>query len=75
MSKSRFVMIGGFLGAGKTAASVRLAQHLKAQGRRVGLITNDQSVNLVDTARVRAAGFPVREINRRLLLLQVQQPN
>jgi len=62
MSKPRYVMIGGFLGAGKTTAMVKLAQHLAGQGIRVGLITNDQSVDLVDTARVRAAGFPVQEI-------------
>jgi G3E family GTPase len=60
--KARFVMIGGFLGAGKTTAIIRFAQYLTAKGRRVGLITNDQSVDLVDTARVRAAGFPVEEI-------------
>lgn len=62
MAKPRYIMIGGFLGAGKTTAIVKLAQHLQGQGQRVGLITNDQSVNLVDTARVRAAGFPVEEI-------------
>jgi G3E family GTPase len=62
MPKTRYVMIGGFLGAGKTTALIAQARHLRAQGRRVGIITNDQSVNLVDTARVRAAGFPVMEI-------------
>jgi Ni2+-binding GTPase involved in maturation of urease and hydrogenase len=61
-NKARFVMIGGFLGAGKTTAIIRFASYLKAKGLRVGLITNDQSVDLVDTARVRAAGFPVEEI-------------
>jgi G3E family GTPase len=58
----RYVMIGGFLGAGKTTAILKLAQYLRAQGKRVGLITNDQSVDLVDTARVRAGGFAVEEI-------------
>lgn len=55
-------MIGGFLGAGKTTAILKLAEHLDAQGRRVGLITNDQSVGLVDTAMLSAHGFPVEEI-------------
>ena len=55
-------MIGGFLGAGKTTAILKLAAYLHGKGKRVGLITNDQSVDLVDTARVRAAGFPVEEI-------------
>ena len=55
-------MLGGFLGAGKTTAVVWIARNLMAQGKRVGLIANDQSVGLVDTARMRAAGVPVEEI-------------
>ena len=62
MPKARYVMVGGFLGAGKTTAIVKLAEHLRGRGLRAGLITNDQSVDLVDTARVRAAGFAVEEI-------------
>lgn len=55
-------MVGGFLGAGKTTALLRLAEHLTARGRRVGLITNDQSSGLVDTTLVSAHGYPVQEI-------------
>jgi Ni2+-binding GTPase involved in maturation of urease and hydrogenase len=55
-------MIGGFLGAGKTTVMVKLAQYLAGKGLRAGLITNDQSVGLVDTMRVRSAGLPVQEI-------------
>ena len=55
-------MIGGFLGAGKTTAILRLAEYLDRKGRRVGLITNDQSVGLVDTTMVATRGFPVEEI-------------
>ncbi len=62
MAKARYIMIGGFLGAGKTTAMVRFARYLQTRQLTVGLITNDQSVDLVDTARVRAAGFPVEEI-------------
>ena len=57
-----YVMVGGFLGAGKTTALLRLAGHFTAQGRRVGLITNDQSLGLVDTSIVNAQGYPVEEI-------------
>ncbi len=60
--KARYVMIGGFLGAGKTTAVARLAEHLTNQGRRVGLITNDQGRELVDTALLRARGFATEEI-------------
>jgi G3E family GTPase len=60
--KVEYLMIGGFLGAGKTTALLQLARHLTAQGRRVGLITNDQSHGLADTALLAAHGFPVEEI-------------
>src|SRR5216684_6580189 len=61
--KARYIMIGGFLGAGKTTSVVRLAQRLREQGRRVGLITNDQGNRLVDTAILAARGFAVEEIS------------
>jgi len=61
-SKARYIMIGGFLGAGKTTAVARLAETLKKQGQRVGLITNDQGSQLVDTAMLSSRGFSVEEI-------------
>ena len=60
--KARYIMLGGFLGAGKTTAVAALAQQLTAQGLRVGLITNDQGSELVDTAMLRARGFATEEI-------------
>ena len=62
MSPARYVMIGGFLGAGKTTAVAKLAERLSSQGRRVGLITNDQGSELVDTAMLRSRGFATEEI-------------
>ncbi len=61
-AKARYIMIGGFLGAGKTTAVSKLARRLADQGLRVGLITNDQGKNLVDTAMLRAQGFATEEI-------------
>jgi G3E family GTPase len=55
-------MVGGFLGAGKTTAILRMAEAFDRRGLRVGLITNDQSVGLVDTTMLAAHGFPVEEI-------------
>ena len=57
-----YIMIGGFLGAGKTTAVAALAQRLSARGKRVGLITNDQGQELVDTAMLRSKGFATEEI-------------
>jgi len=61
-TKSRYIMIGGFLGAGKTTAVAALAQSLTSRGFRVGLITNDQGSELVDTAMLRSRGFATEEI-------------
>ena len=61
-AKARYIMIGGFLGAGKTTAVAALAQHLTLCGLRVGLITNDQGSELVDTAMLRSRGFVTEEI-------------
>src|SRR3954469_12236182 len=62
MKPLRFVMVGGFLGAGKTTTLARLAQHHQARGRRVGIVTNDQAADLVDTTSLRAQGFAVEEV-------------
>src|SRR5258705_12144940 len=61
-NKPRYIMIGGFLGAGKTTSVARLAERLTKQGLRVGLITNDQGTELVDTAMLRSRGFATEEI-------------
>lgn len=59
---ARYIMIGGFLGAGKTTSVARLARRLTDRGLRVGLITNDQGSDLVDTAMLRSRGFATEEI-------------
>lgn len=61
-SKARYIMIGGFLGAGKTTTVGRLAKYLTDQGLRVGLITNDQAGGLVDTKLLRGQGYATEEI-------------
>lgn len=61
-SRARYLMIGGFLGAGKSTALGRLASRLRDDGLRVGLITNDQGRGLVDTRSLRHQGFAVEEI-------------
>ncbi len=58
----RFIMVGGFLGAGKTTTIARLAHHYQSQGKRVGIVTNDQATDLVDTNLLRSQGFDVGEV-------------
>lgn len=60
--RSRLVLVGGFLGAGKTTLLREAALRLSGQGRAVGLITNDQAPDLVDTAMLAGTGAGVREV-------------
>lgn len=62
MPRIRFLMLGGFLGAGKTTAIARIARHYLDQGKRVAIVTNDQAFDLVDTHALRAQGFAVGEV-------------
>ena len=60
--KIRFIMVGGFLGAGKTTTLARLARHYQQRGLNVGIVTNDQASDLVDTNALRSQGFDVGEV-------------
>jgi G3E family GTPase len=62
MSSIRFLMLGGFLGAGKTTTIARLARHYQSRGHKVGIVTNDQATDLVDTNSLRSQGFDVGEV-------------
>lgn len=57
-----FVIIGGFLGAGKTTLTTRLSELLQQRGRRVGIVTNDQASGLVDTRVASLTELPVAEV-------------
>ena len=58
----QLIFVGGFLGAGKTTLLWEAARRLTDRGRRVGLITNDQAPDLVDTALLAGRGLAVREV-------------
>jgi G3E family GTPase len=56
------VLVGGFLGSGKTTLILRAAAVLRQRGKRVGVILNDQDAGLVDTRMAEAAGLPSKEV-------------
>ncbi len=56
------VMVGGFLGAGKTTLIRAAAQLLIAGGYRVAAILNDQGADLVDTAFLRGNGLHAGQV-------------
>ena len=62
MKPVRFIMVGGFLGAGKTTTIGRLACLFGRQGKNVGIVTNDQAADLVDTHLLRSQGHLVGEV-------------
>ncbi len=62
MKQTKLILVGGFLGAGKTTLLGQAAKVFIKQGKRVGLITNDQAENLVDTAILEQVGLSVAEI-------------
>lgn len=62
MKKARIVFVGGFLGAGKTTLLWQAAELLIRRGTRVGLITNDQAPDLVDTKWLARKGLNVKEV-------------
>ncbi|HZT32600.1 MAG TPA: GTP-binding protein [Bryobacteraceae bacterium] len=62
MAAPTLVLVGGFLGAGKTSLLLAAATRLRAAGRRVAIVTNDQGGELVDTRLFAAAGFATEEI-------------
>ncbi|KPK26674.1 MAG: hypothetical protein AMJ61_08245 [Desulfobacterales bacterium SG8_35_2] len=65
-SPVKLIFVGGFLGSGKTTALAGIAKRLLGLGKRVGIVTNDQSDNLADTVIVREMlgelGVPIEEV-------------
>ena len=63
MEKTKVILVGGFLGAGKTTMLWNVAKHLSESGKKVGLITNDQASELVDTTFLESTGGIVSEVS------------
>ncbi|WP_291528548.1 GTP-binding protein [Bacteroides sp. UBA939] len=63
MKTTKLIIAGGFLGAGKTTLLWETAQRLMKQGLRVGLITNDQAPELVDSELLSLNNLQVAEVS------------
>ena len=63
MKSTRLILVGGFLGAGKTTLLWEAARRIMDNGQRVGLITNDQAPELVDTAILMHHDVKVAEVS------------
>ena len=63
MATTRLLVLGGYLGAGKTTLAVNMAKAMKQNyDKSVAIITNDQGDVLVDTEYSKDAGFDTKEI-------------
>ena len=58
----KLIHVGGFLGSGKTTLLAEAAKRLTKQGKVVGLVTNDQAPQLVDTRLLTGVGKSVAEV-------------
>ncbi len=58
----RLVLVGGFLGSGKTTLILRAARLLARRGLRTAVITNDQDGGLVDTRLSEAQSIETGEV-------------
>ncbi|HEX4032523.1 MAG TPA: GTP-binding protein [Terracidiphilus sp.] len=56
------VVVGGFLGSGKTTLILAAAHLLQQRGMRSAVVLNDQGVELVDTRYAAMEGVPAREV-------------
>ncbi|MGC2300710.1 MAG: GTP-binding protein [Acidobacteriaceae bacterium] len=56
------VLVGGFLGSGKTSLILAAARLVEQRGLRSALILNDQGDELVDTRHAEQSGFLAREV-------------
>ena len=63
MKATRLILVGGFLGAGKTTLLWEAARRIMENGKRIGLITNDQAPELVDTALLLRNDVKVTEVS------------
>lgn len=63
MKTTRLILVGGFLGAGKTTLLWEAARRVMDNGQRIGLITNDQAPELVDTAILLRNEVKVAEVS------------
>lgn len=63
MEKVKLLLVGGFLGSGKTTAIRVAARYLNRNNKKVGTITNDQGRLQVDTVFMKGHAIPTEEVS------------
>ena len=62
MMSTELIIVGGFLGSGKTTSILSIAKYLLNSGKKIGIVTNDQGSDLVDTNFLEKFGLTVLEV-------------
>lgn len=62
LKRPLIVVVGGFLGSGKTTMIMAAARLLERRGLRSAVVLNDQGVELVDTRHAGIQGMQAREV-------------
>jgi len=62
MEKTRLMVVGGFLGAGKTTSIIAIAKELISSGKKIAIVTNDQGSKLIDSKYMAQQGLNVLEV-------------
>lgn len=71
---SRYVILGGFLGAGKTTAMIAFSEYLSGQGKMPAILVNDLGTrDLVDSATTEAACCCTDEITGDCICYQTEE--
>jgi Ni2+-binding GTPase involved in maturation of urease and hydrogenase len=63
MKKLNLFLVGGFLGSGKTTGILKAAKQLHKDNKKVGIITNDQGTQQVDTLFIKSHNIRSEEVS------------
>ncbi len=63
MSTLKLCLVGGFLGSGKTTAILEATKYLYTSGKKVGVISNDQGTQQVDSLFIKSHDIPSEEVS------------
>lgn len=63
MNKLKLCLVGGFLGSGKTTAIAAAAKYLSNAKKKVGVISNDQGTQQVDSQFIKSHNIPSEEVS------------
>lgn len=71
MEPLKFMVVSGFLGAGKTTTMIALAEHMTERYGETAIIANDLGANLVDTQLTAVTGCTVAEMPNECICYQM----